>query len=141
MVRVRTFRAVVAAACVLTATVWATPAWASFLPNGDFERSGVSLAGWTGDGARLALRTDGGGGGHAARVTRRPHNPSCGARAPLTPATSVAGATYRARGFVRSAAHHRTVCLKVLEITPAGSAVDAICAWRADTPRWRGASG
>jgi len=137
MVRVRTFRAVVAAACVLTAAVWATPAWASFLPNGDFERSGGSLAGWTGDGARLALRTDGRGGGHAARVTRRPHNPSYGARATLNPATSVAGATYRARGFVRSAAHHRTVCLKVLEITPAGSTVNAIAACRATTRRWR----
>jgi len=135
---VRALRILSAAAAAAAVTaIAAAPAAANFLPNGDFERGGGSLAGWTGDGARLALRTDGRGGGHAGRVTRRPHNASYSARATLNPATSLAGATYRARGFVRSGAPGRTVCLKVLEITPAGSTVSAIAACRTATRRWR----
>ncbi|HET7172568.1 MAG TPA: metallophosphoesterase [Gaiellales bacterium] len=124
-------------AFVLAAAVWTTPAWASFLPNGDFERHGGSLAGWSGDGATVALRAGGRGGGHAGRVSRRPHNPSFAARATLNPATSVAGGTYRAHGFVRSGSPGRTVCLKVLEITPAGSTIASRSACRRATRRWR----
>jgi hypothetical protein len=134
---VRAFRAIVVLALVLAAAVWATPAWASFLPNGDFERHGGSLAGWTGDGATVALRHDGRRGGHAARVARRPRNPSYAVRAGLNRATSVAGGLFRARGFVRSGKPGRTVCLKLLEITPAGSTLASRSACRRATRRWR----
>jgi hypothetical protein len=134
---VRAFRAIVVLALVLMAATWATPAWASFLPNGDFERHGGSLAGWTGDGATVALRNDGRRGGHAARVARRPRNPSYAARAGLNRAVSVAGGLFRARGFVRSGKPGRTVCLKLLEITPVGSTLASRSACRRATRRWR----
>jgi len=135
---VRTFRAMGLAvvATVVTPAVWAAPADAGFLPNGDFERGGGSLAGWTGDGASLALRRDGRGGGHAARVSRRPRNPTYSIRASLNPARSQAGAVYRARGFVRSGTPGRTVCLRVLEISPAGRTVGARSACIGARRRW-----
>ena len=90
------------ATALVATTVAATPALAGFLPNGDFERGGGSLAGWSGDGGALSLRADGRGGGHAARVGRRPGNPAYTIRATLSPAFSVAGRIYRGRGYVRS---------------------------------------
>jgi acid phosphatase type 7 len=137
MERVRTFRAIVVVAAVLGAAVTATPAWAGFLPNGDLERGGGSLASWSGDGAALQLRADGRGGGHAARVARRPRNPSYSIRATLNPALSTAGAVYRARGYVRSGTAGRIVCLKVLEITPAGSTVGSRSGCRTAARAWR----
>jgi hypothetical protein len=134
---VRTFRAIAIAAAVFSTAVWAAPAWASFLPNGDLERGGGSLAGWTGDGAAVALRADGRGGGHAARVARRPRNPTYSIRARLNPALSTAGTVYRARGYVRSGTPGRIVCLRVLEITPAGSTIGSRSGCRASTRRWR----
>src|SRR5439155_21522678 len=102
--------AAVAIAVVATSVV-AAPALANFLPNGDFERGGGSLAGWTGTGATATLRTDGRGGGHAARVGRRPGNETYTLRATLNPAFSVAGRTYRGRGYLRSGTPGRRVCL------------------------------
>ncbi|HSD01637.1 MAG TPA: hypothetical protein VLB81_04670, partial [Gaiellales bacterium] len=125
------------AAAVAAAVVWAAPAEASFLPNGNFDDGGGSLAGWTGDGATLALRADGRGGGHAARVSRRPRNPAYSIRAGLNPARSLAGGLYRARGFVRSGTPGRTVCLRVLELSPAGSTIGKRSGCRIATRRWR----
>jgi len=136
---VRTLRAMgpAVAAAVAAAAVWAAPAEASFLPNGNFDDGGGSLAGWTGDGATLALRADGRGGGHAARVSRRPRNPAYSIRAGLNPARSLAGGLYRARGFVRSGTPGRTVCLRVLELSPAGSTIGRRAGCRIATRRWR----
>ena len=137
MEAVRTSRCIVSAAVALGAAVWASPAWAGFLPNGDLERGGGSLAGWTGHGGSVTLRADGRGGGHAARVARRPRNRSYSIRATLNPALSTTGVVYRARGFVRSGTPGRIVCLKVLEITPAGSTIGARTGCRAAKRRWR----
>lgn len=126
----------VAAAGAVTA-IAAAPAAASFLPNGDFERGGGSLAGWAGKGAAATLRADGRGGGHAARVGRRPGNPTYSVRATLNSAFSAAGRTYRGRGYVRSGTPGRRVCLKLLEITPGGSKVATRSACRTATRRWR----
>ena len=126
----------VAAAGAVTA-IAAAPAVAGFLPNGDFERGGGSLAGWAGTGAAATLRADGRGGGHAARVGRRPGNPTYSLRATLNSAFSVAGRTYRGRGYVRSGTPGRRVCLKLLEITPGGSKVGTRSACRTATRRWR----
>ena len=126
----------VVAAVVMTA-VWAVPAEASFLPNGDFDHGGGSLAGWTGDGAALALRGDGRDGGDAARVSRRPRNPTYSIRATLNPARSQAGTVYRARGFVRSGTPGRTVCLRLLEISPAGATVGSRSGCLTARRRWR----
>jgi hypothetical protein len=126
----------VAAAGAVTA-IAAAPAVASFLPNGDFERGGGSLAGWAGKGAAATLRADGRGGGHAARVGRRPGNPTYSVRATLNSAFSVAGRTYRGRGYVRSGTPGRRVCLKLLEITPGGSKVGTHSACRTASRSWR----
>jgi acid phosphatase type 7 len=137
---VRTLRGIgfaVGAAVVVTA-VWAMPAEASFLPNGDFDHGGGSLAGWTGDGAALALRADGRGGGHATRVSRRPRNPTYSIRASLNPARSVVGGVYRGRGFVRSGTGPRTVCLRVIEISPSGATVGSRSGCLTTRRRWRG---
>jgi Calcineurin-like phosphoesterase len=125
----------VAAAGAVTA-IAAAPAAASFLPNGDFERGGGSLAGWAGTGAAVTLRADGRGGGHAARAGRRPGNPTYSLRATLNSAFSVAGRTYRGRGYIRSGTPGRRVCLKLLEITPGGSKVGTHSACRTATRRW-----
>lgn len=139
MDRVRKLRHLAAAVAiaVVATTVASTPALASFLPNGDFERGGGSLAGWTTTGATLTLRADGRGGGHAARVGRRPGNSTYSLRAILNPAASVAGETYRGRGYIRSGAPGRRVCLKVLEITPSGAIVAKRSSCRTTTRRWR----
>jgi hypothetical protein len=124
-------------AAVVATAVWAVPAEASFLPNGDFDHGGGSLAGWTGHGALLALRADGHGGGHAARVSRRPRNPAYSIRASLNPARSRASAVYRARGFVRSGTPGRIVCLRLLEVSPAGATVGSRSGCLTARRRWR----
>jgi hypothetical protein len=92
----------------------------NLLPNGGFEGAGSgSLAGWKGVRATLSVRPDGRGGGHALRALR-----TSGTRysivASPNPTPSAAGRLYRARGYVRSGRVGRTVCLKLLEMTPAG---------------------
>ena len=101
----------------------AAPALATpnLLASGGFEGGATgSLAGWKGMRAVLTLRPDGRGGGHAARVAR-----SAGARtysivAAPNPAAAVAERLYRARAYLRSGRPGRTVCLKLIELTPAG---------------------
>lgn len=132
----RAIAAAVAAAFVATG-VSAAPAAANFLPNGDFDQGGGSLAGWKGDGGTVALRADGRGGSHAGRVAQRPRNPAYSIRATLNPALSVAGGVYRARGYVRTGTPGRIVCLKLLEITPAGTAIGSRSGCRAAKRRWR----
>jgi Calcineurin-like phosphoesterase len=131
------FGAIAVAAAVLSTAAWAAPAWAGFLPNGDIERGGGSLAGWVGDGATLTLRSDGRGGGHAVRVARRPRNPTYSVRATLNPALSTAGVTYRGRGYVRSGTPGRTVCLRLLELAPSGSTISSRSGCREATRTWR----
>lgn len=124
------------AAALVVVMVAAAPAAANLLPNGDLERGGGSLAGWKGDGASVALRKDGRGGGHAARVARRPRKPAYSVRATLYPASSIADRLYRARGQVRSGKPGRRVCLKIRELTPAGVTIGKRSACRRATRRW-----
>lgn len=116
----------------------AHPAAANLLPNGDLERGGGSLAGWKGDGAAVSLRKDGRGGGHAARIGRKPGNRAYAARATLYPAASIADRLYRARGQVRSGTPGPRVCLKVREIAPNGATIGKRSACRTARLRWRG---
>jgi calcineurin-like phosphoesterase family protein len=133
-------RYAVLAASVAAVALAAGPAFAAtnLLPNGGFENAGKgSLAGWKGVHAALTVRPDGLGGGHAARVGR-----TSGATYSITarpnPVPTTAGRLYRARGYVRSGRPGRTVCLKLLEVTPAGriagqhsGCVKATGSWRA----------
>jgi acid phosphatase type 7 len=115
-------RFAVLAASVLAVALTAGPALAAtnLLPNGGFENAGKgSLAGWKGVRAALTVRPDGRGGGHAARVGRT-SGATYSIIARPNPAPTAAGRLYRARGYVRSGRPGRTVCLKLLEMTPAG---------------------
>src|SRR5204862_5348143 len=101
----------------------AGPAFAAtnLLPNGGFENAGKgTIAGWKGVRAALTLRPDGLGGGHAARVGRT-SGATYSIVARPNPAPAAAGRLYRARGDVRSGRPGRTVCLKLVELTPSGS--------------------
>jgi hypothetical protein len=112
----------VLAASVLAVALAAGPAFATtnLLPNGGFEGSGAgSLAGWKGVRAALTLRPDGRGGGHAVRVARTAGT-SYSIVASPNPTPTAAGRMYRARGYLRSGRPGDTVCLKLLEMTPAG---------------------
>ena len=110
---------------------------ANLLASGGFEGSGNgTLAGWTGVRADLTLRPDGRGGGHAARVSRRPGARTYSIVAAPNPAVTVAERLYRAAGHLRSGRPGRTVCLKLLELNAAGRVVAQASACRAATYRW-----
>lgn len=110
----------------------------NLLPNGGFEGSGSgSLAGWKGVRAAVTLQADGRGGGHAARAARTTGATYSIVASP-NPTPTAAGRLYRARGSVRSGRAGRTVCLKLLEMTPAGrvagqrsGCIKPVNAWRA----------
>jgi acid phosphatase type 7 len=133
-------RFAVLAASILAVALAAGPALAAtnLLPNGGFENSGKgSLAGWKGIRGALTIRPDGRGGGHAARVVRTVGATYAIAASP-NPVPATAGRLYRASGYVRSGRPGRTVCLKLLEMTPAGriagqhsGCLKATGAWRA----------
>ena len=94
---------------------------ANLLPSGGFEGNGAgTLAGWKGMRAVLTLRPDGRGGGHAARVARIAGARTYSIVASPNPASAVAKRLYRARAYLRSGRPGRTVCLKLIELTPAG---------------------
>jgi hypothetical protein len=108
------------------------------LPTGGFEAgSSGSVAGWKGAGAVLTLRPDGRGGGHAVRVARSPGNRTYAIVAAPAPATAVAGRHYRATGFVRSGTPGRRVCVKLVELTPAGHTAGVTSGCRTAPARWR----
>jgi acid phosphatase type 7 len=116
------FRFAVLAASVVAVALAAGPAFAAtnLLPNGGFENSGKgTIAGWKGIRGTLTVRPDGRGGGHAARVARTSGATYSIAASP-NPVPAAAGRVYRARGYLRSGRPGRTVCLKLLETTPAG---------------------
>jgi hypothetical protein len=110
----------------------------NLLPNGGFEGAGSgSLAGWKGVRATLSVRPDGRGGGHAVRAVRT-SGATYSVVASPNPTPTAAGRLYRARGYVRSGRIGRTVCLKLLEMTPAGrvagqrsGCIKPVDAWRA----------
>ncbi len=132
-------RYAILAASVLAVAMAAGPAFATtnLLPNGGFEGSGAgTLAGWKGVRAALTLRPDGRGGGHAVRVARTSGTTYSLVASP-NPTPTAAGRLYRARGYVRSGRAGRTICLKLLEMTPAGrvagqrsGCIRPIDAWR-----------
>jgi hypothetical protein len=111
---------------------------ANLLPAGGFEGAGNgTLAGWTGVRADLTLRPDGRGGGHAARVARRPGARTYSIVASPSPVTTVAERLYRATGYLRSGRPGRTVCLKLLELNAAGRVVAQASGCRTATLKWR----
>jgi len=111
---------------------------ANLLPAGGFEGSGTgTLAGWKGVRADLTIRADGHGGGHAARVARRAGARTYSIVASPNPATSVAERLYRANGWLRSGVPGRTVCLKLLELTPAGGVAGQASRCMRATSSWR----
>jgi hypothetical protein len=130
-----------AAAGVLVAAGGAGPAVGApgLLPTGGFEGAGSgSLVGWKGAGAVLTLRPDGRGGGHAVRVARSPGNGTYSIVAAPAPAKAVAARRYRAAGYVRSGTPGRRVCVRLVEVTPAGhtagyagGCLTATAGWRA----------
>ena len=110
----------------------------SLLPTGGFEGGGSgSLAGWKGAGAVLTLRPDGRGGGHAVRVARAPGNRTYSIVAAPAPAKAVAERRYRAAGYVRSGTPGRRVCVKLVELTPAGHTAGDAAGCRTATAGWR----
>jgi acid phosphatase type 7 len=132
-------RYAVLAASVAAVALAAGPAFAAtnLLPNGGFENAGKgTIAGWKGVRAALTLRPDGLGGGHAARVART-SGATYSIVARPNPARSAAGRLYRARGDVRSGRPGRTVCLKVLEMSPAGRIAGQASGCRTATRAWR----
>ncbi len=111
---------------------------ANLLPSGGFEAAGGgTLAGWKGVRADLTLRPDGRGGGHAARVARRPRARTYSIVASPNPARTVAERLYRASGYLRSGRPGRTVCLKLIELNSAGRVVAQASGCRTATSRWR----
>ena len=132
-------RYAILAASVLAVAMAAGPAFATtnLLPNGGFEGSGAgTLAGWKGVRAALTLRPDGRGGGHAVRVARTAGRPTRSSRAPTPPPRPPAACTAPA-GTSAPAAPGRTMCLKLVEMTPAGhiagqrsGCIRPIDAWR-----------
>jgi hypothetical protein len=139
---VRSFRLpyTVATAAVLVCATAAGPALgaANLLPSGGFEGNGAgTLAGWKGMHAALTLRPDGRGGGHAARVARVTGARTYSIVAAPNPATAVANRLYTARGYLRSGKPGRTVCLKLVEMTPAGRSAGQAMGCRAATLTWR----
>ncbi len=132
-------RFAVLAASVVAVALAAGPAFAAtnLLPNGGFENSGAgTLAGWKGVRAALTLRPDGRGGGHAARVARTTGRTYSIVASP-NPAPTAAGRLYRARGYVRSGRPGRTVCLKLLEMTPRGRIAGQHSGCLKPTRAWR----
>ena len=136
----RHFTYLAAAASLLVAAGAAGQASAAsgLLPTGGFEGSGSgSLAGWRGAGAILTLRPDGHGGGHAVRVGRVAGNRTYSIVASPSPTAAAAGRRYRAVGFVRSGTPGRRVCVKLIELTPAGATAGHAAGCRIATARWR----
>jgi hypothetical protein len=132
-------RFAVLAACIVAVALAAGPALAAanLLPNGGFENSGKgTIAGWKGIRGKLTVRPDGRGGGHAARVARTSGATYSIAASP-NPVATAAGRLYRARGWVRSGRPGRTVCLKLLEMTPAGRIAGQHAGCRKATSAWR----
>jgi acid phosphatase type 7 len=133
-------RYLAAAACVLVAAGGASSALGAsgLLPSGGFEAGGSgSLAGWKGTGAVLSLRSDGRGGGHAVRIARAPGNRTYSIVAAPAPATAVAGRRYRAAGYIRSGTPGRRVCVKLVEVTPAGHTAGYAAGCLKATATWR----
>lgn len=125
---------------MLVAATAAGPALgaANLLPSGGFEGNGTgTLAGWKGVRAVLTLRPDGRLGGHAARVTRIAGARTYSIVATPNPASAVAKRLYRAHAYLRSGRPGRTVCLKLLELTPAGRVAGQATGCRKATARWR----
>ena len=132
-------RFAVLAASLVAVALAAGPALAAtnLLPNGGFENSGKgTIAGWKGIRGALTIRPDGHGGGHAARVARTGGATYSIAASP-NPVPTAAGRLYRARGWVRSGRPGRTVCLKLLEMTPAGRIAGQHAGCRKATGAWR----
>jgi len=133
-------RYVVVTAAVLVVATAPGPALgaANLLPSGGFEGNGSgTLAGWKGMRADLTLRPDGRGGGHAARVARTAGARTYSIVATPNPASAVAERLYRAHGYLRSGRPGRTVCLKLLELTPAGRVAGQAMGCRKATARWQ----
>ncbi|HEY3763955.1 MAG TPA: metallophosphoesterase [Gaiellales bacterium] len=128
--------AVVATVLVVAAAAGPALGAANLLPSGGFEGNGSgTLAGWKGVNASLTLQPDGHGGGHAARAARLP-----GARTysiAAAPVSAVAERRYLAHGFLRSGRPGRTVCLKLVELTPAGRVAGQAMGCHAATAAWR----
>jgi fibronectin type III domain protein len=132
-------RFAVLAASIVAVALAAGPAFAAtnLLPNGGFENSGKgTIAGWKGIRGALTIRPDGHGGGHAARVARTSGATYSIAASP-NPVPTAAGRLYRARGWVRSGRPGRTVCLKLLEMTPGGRIAGQHAECRTATDAWR----
>ena len=118
----------------------AAPALAApnLLPSGGFEGGAAgSLAGWKGIRAVLTLRPDGRGGGHAARVARAAGARTYSIVAAPNPAAAVAERRYRASAYLRSGRPGRTVCLKLIELTPAGRVAGQAMGCHKATAAWR----
>ena len=118
----------------------AAPALAApnLLPSGGFEGGAAgSLAGWKGMRAVLTLRPDGRGGGHAARVARVAGARTYSIVASPNPAAAVAERRYRASAYLRSGRPGRTVCLKLIELTPAGRVAGQATGCHKATAAWR----
>ena len=118
----------------------AAPALAApnLLPSGGFEGGAAgSLAGWKGMRAVLTLRPDGRGGGHAARVARVAGARTYSIVAAPNPAAAVAERRYRASAYLRSGRPGRTVCLKLIELTPAGRVAGQAMGCHKATAAWR----
>ena len=133
-------RYIVATAAVFLVATAAGPALAAanLLPSGGFEGNGAgTLAGWKGMRAVLTLRPDGRGGGHAARVARVAGARTYSIVAAPNPASAVAKRLYRARAYLRSGRPGRTVCLKLIELTPAGRVAGQAMGCRKATARWQ----
>ena len=97
----------------------------NLLSNGTFEGSGSgSLAGWAAVSSTLSLAADGEGGGFAGQATNASAT-SFGLRASPNPVNkkATAGTGYTGGGDFRSDTPGRTVCLKLLELSPTGATV------------------
>lgn len=93
----------------------------NYLQNGSFEGS---LAGWTSWNASLSLATDGTVGADAAKVSLNAPDTSFSIFPSTRPvASTVAGKSYAATGWVRSDTPGRSVCIRIREFDSSGAQI------------------